>query len=93
MPPLSKPELTNTMYASELRSDRIFDYESDLKAYLASIHASADPYTGFLSPGDAMRLLHAHSRTWEEYVDAGGTMGNWPRGSRNPHHILGYLGY
>lgn len=82
-----------TMYASELLTEVISDHEADLKAYLASVHSSADKHTGLLSPGDAMRLLHAHGRTWEEYVDAGGTVGNWPQGSRNPHHILGYLGY
>jgi len=81
------------MYANDLLPEVISDHEADLKDYLASVHAKADKHTGLLSPGDAMRLLHAHSRTWEEYVDAGGTMGNWPRGSRNPHHILGYLGY
>ena len=81
------------MYASELLPEAISGYESDLKAYLASVHASADPHTGLLSPGDAMRLLHAHSRTWEEYVVSGGVLGSWPQGSRNPHHILGYLGY
>ena len=81
------------MYANDLLPEVISDHEADLKAYLASVHAKADKHTGLLSPGDAMRLLHAHSRTWEEYVASGGVLGSWPQGSRNPHHILGYLGY
>jgi hypothetical protein len=81
------------MYASELLTEVISDHEADLKAYLASVHSSADKHTGLLSPGDAMRLLQAHSRTWEEYVASGGVLGSWPQGSRKPQHILGYLGY
>lgn len=85
-------------------ADMLADRESDLTEtrqsdwldgteYLASVHASVDPATGLLTFGDAARLLQAHGTTWDEYVQAGGAVGSWPVGSRNPHHILGFLGY
>jgi hypothetical protein len=69
------------------------DPNDDIKEYLQSVHDCADPDTGLLSFGDTARLLQAHGTTWDEYVRAGGSLGSWPVGSRNPHHVLGFLGY
>ncbi len=77
---------------ADIRETDMSDW-SDGTEYLASVHASVDPATGLLSFGDAARLLQAHGTTWDEYVQAGGSMGSWPIGSRNPHHVLGFLGY
>lgn len=42
---------------------------------------------GLLSPGDARRLLHQHSVTWEDYTE------EHPDGSRHPACLLSFLGY
>lgn len=64
------------------------------KEYVKSVYESADPETMMLSPGDARRLLHQHGLTWEDYVyGEGGGLADWPSGSRDPKHILHFLGY
>lgn len=62
--------------------------------YIRSVMAMADPDTRMLSPGDARRLLASHSMTWDDYVvGEGGGLAGWPVGSRDPKHLLGFLGY
>ena len=62
--------------------------------YINSVYAYADPDTGMLSPGDARRLLHQHGLTWDDYVyGEGGYVADYPVGSRDPKHILDFLGY
>ena len=64
------------------------------KDYIRSVRSYADPATGMLSPGDARRLLHQHGYTWDDYiVGEGGGLADWPAGSRDPKHILEFLGY
>jgi len=64
------------------------------KEYVESVCQFVDPDTGMLSPGDARRLLHQHGYTWEEYIigERGG-LADWPSGSRDPKHLLSFLGY
>ena len=62
--------------------------------YIQSVMAMAEPDTGMLSPGDARRLLASHTYTWDDYVYGdGGGLADWPTGSRDPKHILWFLGY
>jgi hypothetical protein len=62
--------------------------------YVASVYRCADPDTGMLSPGDARRLLHQHGYTWDDYViGEGWGLADWPSGSRDPKHLLQFLGY
>ncbi len=62
--------------------------------YIRSVMALADPGTGMLSHGDARRLLASHTLTWDDYVyGEGGGLADWPSGSRDPRHLLGFLGY
>jgi hypothetical protein len=64
------------------------------KIYMESVTRFADPETGMLSPGDARNLLHQHGLTWDEYVmGEGGGLADWPSGSRDPKHLLSFLGY
>jgi hypothetical protein len=62
--------------------------------YARSVYKTVDPATGMLSPGDARRLLHQHGMSWEDYVigESGG-LADWPSGSRDPKHLLEFLGY
>jgi hypothetical protein len=63
------------------------------KCYIASVMALADR-DNMLSPGDARRLLASHGMTWDDYVyGEGGGLADWPVGSRDPRHILRFLGY
>jgi hypothetical protein len=64
------------------------------KEYVDSVCQFVDPDTGMLSPGDARRLLHQHGYTWDEYIigESGG-LADWPSGSRDPRHLLEFLGY
>jgi hypothetical protein len=73
------------MTVTTLDTDRI---------YVDTVMAMADPDTGMLSPGDARRLLASHAYTWEDYiVGEGGGLADWPAGSRDPRHLLDFLGY
>lgn len=64
------------------------------QAYINSVLKMADPDTRMLSPGDSRRLLASHSLTWEDYiVGDGGGLADWPSGSRDPRHLLEFLGY
>jgi hypothetical protein len=64
------------------------------QGYIDSVMTMADPSTGMLSPGDARRLLASHTLTWDEYVmGEGGGLADWPSGSRDPKHLLSFLGY
>ena len=64
------------------------------QGYIDSVMTMADPDTGMLSPGDARRLLASHTMTWNDYVlGDGGGLADWPSGSRDPRHLLGFLGY
>jgi hypothetical protein len=71
----------------------VSDPNEKTREYLQSVHDCADPKTGLLSFGDTARLLQSHGRTWDEYVLSGGSLGSWPVGSRNPNHVLGFIGY
>ena len=64
------------------------------QGYIDSVMTMVDPSTGMLSPGDARRLLASHARNWNDYVlGDGGGLADWPSGSRDPRHLLGFLGY
>jgi hypothetical protein len=64
------------------------------QGYIDSVMMMVDPGTGMLSPGDARRLLASHARNWNDYVlGDGGGLADWPSGSRDPRHLLGFLGY
>jgi hypothetical protein len=71
----------------------ISDPNEEIRDYLQSVHDCADPETGLLSFGDTARLLQYHGSTWDEYVLAGGSLSSCPVGSRNPNHVLGFIGY
>jgi hypothetical protein len=64
------------------------------QGYIDSVLTLADPSTGMLSPGDARRLLESHAMNWNDYVLGDGRgLADWPSGSRDPRHLLGFLGY
>jgi hypothetical protein len=72
----------------------IIDDKTVDEEYVQSVYAYADPDTRMLSPGDARRLLHQHGLTWDDYVvGEGGGLADWPAGSRDPRHLLDFLGY
>jgi len=76
-------------YLNLIIDDKAVDAE-----YINSVYACTDPDTGMLSPGDARRLLHQHGLTWDDYVyGEGGYMADYPVGSRDPKHLLDFLGY
>ena len=64
------------------------------QGYIDSVLTMADPDTVMLSPGDARRLLESHAMNWNDYVLGDGRgLADWPSGSRDPRHLLGFLGY